>query len=121
MIKKQLETDIVRQICDWLFVHKYFFWRQNNTPIFDRKFGGFRAMPKYTPKGLPDVLIVYKGNLIGIEVKIPGYWKYTDAQKAMGEKFIINGAHYHLVTSLNETVDIMRIYNDTSEDIIKLS
>jgi hypothetical protein len=106
-IKKKLEKDIQREICDYLHEQGYFFWRQNNTPIFDRKFGGFRAMTKYTPKGLPDILILKNGKFIGLEVKVPDYWKFTDDQINMRENFHSHGGYYYLVTSLIEAQDIM--------------
>jgi hypothetical protein len=98
--KKKLEKDIQREICDWLASRNYFFWRQNTVPVFDK--GRFRAMPKYTPKGLPDILCVIDGHFIGLEVKVPDYWKRTDDQMAIQERFGANGASYYLVTSLEE-------------------
>lgn len=96
------ETEIVREICDWLDTYGYFFWRQNNIPVYDKARGVFRALPKYTPRGLPDIIILYEGRLITLEVKAPDYWKYTDDQKAMGEKITLHGGYYFMVTSLQE-------------------
>jgi hypothetical protein len=110
--KKKLEKEIQREICDFLNEKGYFFWRQNNTPIFDKKFGGFRAMPKYTYRGLPDIMIILRSALIGIEVKVPDYWKRTDEQVKMKDYFIDNGAFYHIAVSLQEAKDIMEMYED---------
>ena len=61
------ETDIQKAICDYLALKGYFFWRSNNTPIFDAKRGRMRAMPKYAMKGLPDIcLISAAGEFIGM-------------------------------------------------------
>ena len=98
----KLEKEIQREICDWLAGHKYFFWRQNSTPIFDPRKNVFRAMPKYTPRGLPDIIILYRARFIGLEVKSKGYWKYTDDQQAMKEKIRDNGGFYEVVISLEE-------------------
>lgn len=103
-MKKKLEKDILREICEWLFEKGFFFWRQNTIPVFDK--GHFRALPKYTPRGLPDILLLYDGHFIGLEVKVPNYWKRTDAQIEMKDKFIDNGGAYHLVTSLDEVKKI---------------
>lgn len=109
MVKK-LESAIVREICDWLNERGFFFWRQNNIPVFQKdRFGArYRALPKYTPKGLPDIIILSKGRLIGLEVKVPTYWKRTDAQIEMKDKFLNNGGEYYLVTSLEEAQEAMR-------------
>jgi hypothetical protein len=60
------ESQIQREICDWLDESKYFFWRHNQVPVMGR------AMPKYTPKGIADILVVVSGQLFAIEVKRPG-------------------------------------------------
>lgn len=104
-IKKKLEKDIQREICDWLATLGYFFWRQNTIPVYEK--GHFRALPKYTPRGLPDILILCRGRFIGLEVKVPDYWKFTNDQKAIKEKFIANGGEYHLVTSLAQAIEVM--------------
>lgn len=112
--KKILEKDIQKEICDWLMSEKVFFWRHNNAPIFQRdKYGGrFRRQSKYTPNGLPDIMIMYKGFFIGLEVKVPNYWKRTDAQVDIMERMQLAGARYYLVTSLQEAKDAMKHYFD---------
>ncbi|MES2287449.1 MAG: VRR-NUC domain-containing protein [Bacteroidota bacterium] len=73
--KKKLEKDIQREICEELDKKGYLFWRSNNIPVFGKNNGGkmtFRAMPKYTPKGLPDIMLVFKGQFFALEVKRPG-------------------------------------------------
>lgn len=106
--KKKLEKDIQREICDWLKDNMYFFWRYNAIPVYEK--GHFRALPKYTPRGLPDIMIIHQGNFIGLEVKVPGYWKYTDDQKKMKELITANGGFYHLVTSLDEAKQMLTQY-----------
>lgn len=100
LLKKKLEKDIQREICDWLAIRGFFFWRQNTIPVYEK--GHFRALPKYTPRGLPDILILSNTKLIGLEVKVPDYWKFTVDQKAIKEKFLTNGGYYSVVTSLEE-------------------
>lgn len=103
-MKKKLEKDIQREICDYLAENNYFFWRSNNIPVFDRNKNKFRALPKYTPRGLPDIIIIYKGYFIALEVKIPDYWKLTDSQVEMRFGIENNGGFYFLVTSIDETI-----------------
>lgn len=106
---KKLETEITREICDWLSDQNFFFWRSNNIPVFQKdKYGArFRSLPKYTPRGLPDIIVVHCGIFIALEVKIPDYWKFTDSQKEMRDKIILNGGIYRLVTSVTEVAEIM--------------
>ena len=119
-IKKKLEKDIQREICDWLFKKEFFFWRSNNVPVFDKGRMQFRALPKYTPRGLPDIMIIFKGKFIALEVKVPDFWKYTEDQKLIKSKIVDNGGSYHLVTSLNQAQYIMDFYS-THEDISHFS
>lgn len=60
------ETQVQREICDYLYGRRLFFWRSNNIPVFGR------ALPKYTLKGLPDIFIIHGGKCIGFEVKREG-------------------------------------------------
>lgn len=66
------ETEIQRSICDYLALRKHFFWRNNNTPIYDPTRKVFRAMPKYTMRGIPDIIVIANGHFYGIEVKRHG-------------------------------------------------
>lgn len=118
-VKKVLEKDIQREICKWLESEGYFFWRSNNVPVFERSGGKgrFRALPKYTPRGLPDIMMITYGNFIGIEVKKPGFWKNTPEQKLMGQMIKQNGGYYYLVTSLAEVVDILAMVEQNKKDL----
>jgi len=95
---KQLEKDIQLEICTWLQSQDIFFWRFRYMSRFPIKF---------IPKGLPDIMILHKGLFIGLEVKVPGYWKYTDPQKMMSTKIKSNGGLCYLVTSLDEAKIVM--------------
>jgi len=46
---------------------KYFFFRLNNIPTSSN--GNFRALGPYTPKGLPDCVVIRLGQFIGLEFK----------------------------------------------------
>lgn len=104
-VNRVLESAIQREICDYLASWHYFFWRSNNVPVFAMSNDGvrrFRSLPKYTPKGLPDIMLVRKdGVLVGIEVKRPGE-KLKPDQAAFGLKMIKWGAVYGIVHSLDE-------------------
>ncbi len=107
-----LEKEIQRTICDYLFEGDYFFWRSNNIPVFSD--GKFRAMPKYSPKGLPDILVVRNGKFIGIEVKRPSGHTTNKKQKTDQAEFErnlkTNGGFYYTVTSLEEVLAIKELF-----------
>lgn len=97
-MKKKLEKDIQLEICQWLKENDFYFWRFRYMSRFPIKF---------IPRGLPDIMILHQGKFIGLEIKVPGYWKYTDDQIAMKDLIISNGGRYHLITSLEEAQKIL--------------
>jgi len=105
-MKKILEKDIQLCICDYFALKKYFFWRQNTIPAVDYKGGKmiFRPMPKYSLRGVPDIILIDKGGkIIFIEVKRPG-GKLSEAQiefKKMCDKV---GATYMVAYSLDDII-----------------
>ena len=71
----------------------------------------FRAMPKYAPKGLPDIICLIKGHFIGIEVKGTQLYKswvrISPDQKDFKEKTEKNEGIYLLVDSLEKVKPII--------------
>jgi hypothetical protein len=107
-----LEKDIQREVCQWLDNMGFFFWRSNNIPVFGMNNGGkrtFRSLPKYTPRGICDIIIVHEGVFIGIEVKRPKA-KLRPEQVNFMEDIIQNGGQYHVVTSLQDIYSVMGKY-----------
>ncbi len=109
--KKILEKDIQREICDYLAEKGVFFWRSNNIPVFGRSGDGikrFRALPKYTPRGLPDIMCLVAGKFIGLEVKRPDNPSKTgsDFQVQFASRLLANGGMYAVVFSLQNVKDI---------------
>ena len=116
------ETQILLEICEWLRDEGYFFWRSNNIPAGGRTFGTFRALPKFTPRGLPDIMIVLDGIFIGFEVKRIGQenerekngrkvreGKLTPDQAEWGTALIEAGGFYYCVRSLEEAKKAMGV------------
>lgn len=102
-IKKIKETDIQRAVCDYLALKKYFFWRQNNNPIYSQ--GRMFAMPKYSMHGVPDIILIKDGFFIGLEIKIPK-GKQSQHQKEFQKKCKENGAEYYVITSVDQLKEI---------------
>jgi hypothetical protein len=99
-----LEKDIQRVICEWLQLKKYFFWRSNNIPVYGKNNAGamtFRSLPKFTPRGLPDIMLINKGKFIAIEIKRPGA-KLRPEQASFGLNCIGHGGFFIAVHSLDE-------------------
>ncbi len=65
---------------------------------------------RFIPRGLPDIMILNEGKFIGLEVKVPGYWKHTDLQKKVGDLIEKNGGLYQVVTSLGQTIEYLADY-----------
>jgi len=97
------EVDIQNSICEYLALKKQFFWRQNNAPIFSN--GRYFAMPKYSKHGIPDIILIKDGIFIGLEVKTPKT-KQSDNQKVFEEGLKEAGGQYHVVTSIDDVIEI---------------
>lgn len=67
------ENDVVSSIMDYLIARRIFAFRINNTPIYDPRGGGqFRRKGKYEMYGVADILGMFDGRMMAIEVKRPG-------------------------------------------------
>lgn len=101
-----LEKDVQRDICEFLSLRGEFFWRSNNIPVFGRSGDGvkrFRAMPKYSAKGVPDIIIVLPGGkFLGVEVKRQGVNTIRPEQEIFAKRLKDTGAFYFVAHSLEE-------------------
>lgn len=95
------ESQIVSAICDYLALKKYLFWRNNNIPVFDQGRGKWRAMPKHTMRGLPDIEMILAGQFVGLEVKRPKGVQ-SPFQKLFQQRCEMAGGRYHIVHSIDE-------------------
>jgi hypothetical protein len=80
---KEKESDIQNSICDYLAVHKHFFWRQNTAPTIQKSESGwsFRRMPKYAMRGVADIIVVHTGRPYFLEAKRPGTYQSADQKE----------------------------------------
>lgn len=95
------ETDIQAAICDYLALRRYFFFRSNNIPVFDKSRGAFRALPKHTPRGIADIIVVHIGKPYFLEVKRPGTYQRPE-QKEFQKAAEAAGALYAVVRSIDD-------------------
>lgn len=96
---KETESDVLRAVCEYLALKRHFFWRANNIPVWDGK--NFRAMPKYSMKGLPDIMLIINGFCIGLELKT-ATGRMSPEQKDVEKKFKDSGAEYYLIRSIDD-------------------
>lgn len=101
---KRKESEISNSICEYLKMSRYFFWRNNNIPVFDAKRKSFRAFPKWCIKGVPDIFVLTPTRTIALEVK-SGTGKQSPDQKIFEELWVGNSANreYYIVRSVEET------------------
>ena len=103
-----LEKVIQNEICEYLESKKHFFWRQNNTPIFqmDKGKARFRRMPKFSMLGIPDIIVLTDGGYaVFLEVKRPS-GKLSEHQIKFKNKCEEKGCEYYRVTNLNQVKEI---------------
>lgn len=102
------ESDIQNTICEYLAVKGRCFFRVNNIPAFNRIGGGgfvMRRLPKYTPKGLPDIIVVQGGMFVALEVKTK-IGRQSPEQKEFEANVKKHGGRYHVVRSIEDVISI---------------
>lgn len=94
------EKAIVQHIINWLTIHGFYVWKQNNHATFDRKRGVWR---KGTQKrGVSDILgVVPGGRILAIEVKAKG-GKVSDDQEKFLDAIASAGGVAFVAYSLDE-------------------
>src|SRR3990167_1364915 len=99
MKRKVKEKDVQRTILDYLRITKQFFFR-NNTGAFKTERGQF---VRFGQVGSPDIFVIRKGIIYGIEVKGTGGLQ-SEFQKEWQINFETNGGKYLLVYSLEDFI-----------------
>ena len=106
------ESEIQSEIIDYLMIlekqGKLFFQRVNNTAIYDPVGKKFRSMGKGAKRGFPDILVIKRGRVIGLEVKRPGA-KQKGEQEVIEEMLKKNGAEYYVVRSVEDVRAIFKL------------
>ena len=101
---KLLETPVQSIILDHLTREGVFCWRSQPTPVPIRRgriISGLRAVP-HQLKGMPDIMCIYKGNFVGIEVKRESGGKQTPEQLSWQKRVLSEGGYYTLASSWKE-------------------
>jgi hypothetical protein len=96
-----MESDVQRAICDYLALRKVFFFRCNNQPIFDPVRKVFRALPKYTMKGISDIIALKEGRAFFIEVK-GGKGQMSPEQHEFARAVFLAGGTYFVARTIDD-------------------
>jgi hypothetical protein len=99
--RKSKETEIQAAICEYLGLKGYLFSRTNNSPIYDKTRGEFRALPKYTRRGWPDICLIDHGRFVGIEVKAEK-GRLSPEQEELGSEIEKHGGVYIVARSIDD-------------------
>ena len=97
------ENDVLQAVGQYLTLKKYFFWRTNNMPVWQKDH--FRAMPKYSMKGVPDFILIKDGFFVGLECKQKGTYQSKD-QKEFEQLCKKEGAEYYVIRSIDDLKEV---------------
>ena len=100
------ETLIQAEILKYLRSKGVFAWRQNNGGIWDAKLGMYRTHTGM--KGVPDIIAVYHGRFIGVEIKSEK-GKMSPDQFIFRERLLEAGGLYILARSVADVEAAMAI------------
>jgi len=103
-IIKRNESQIQTEICIYLKLKHYFFWRENNIGVWDQKRGAYRS-GRYGIKGIPDIILLTGDVTWAIEVKsLAG--KQSPEQKAFEDKWVSDHRKYAVVRSIGDVIKL---------------
>lgn len=100
------EHEIEMAIGHLLRIKGIFFWKNPSAGYFDSKQKRFRRhVNPYALNGAPDLICIYRGLFIGLEVK-SGKGKMSASQVEFERRVRAAGGHYYLVRSVSD-VDVL--------------
>jgi len=91
------ESDVQRQILDYLALKGIFHYRNNSGAFVDAQ----KHFYRFGALGSPDIICVIKGQFVGIEVKAPK-GKQSEHQKEFQRNLEEAGGQYILAYSLDD-------------------
>ena len=98
------ESDIQLEILHYLRSQGLLFWRFS-PDTYVQAIGRY-VKHEYVPNGLPDIMVLVQGKMIGFEVKQSAGRPSAD-QLLMQKRFALLGHEYHIVRSLEEVRAIL--------------
>lgn len=108
---KEVEKDIENAILEALqLVKDCYAWKNQSVGIYDPTKKSFRRRSKYQIKGVSDILGIYKGKMLCLEVKTKT-GRLSPEQKAFLEEMKKRGALTGCVRSVIEALDVLSQYD----------
>jgi len=106
------EKTIERAILDYLTARSIFCFKVNNTGIWDPHRKVFRlAKSQYIIKGVADIIGIFGGRMLAIEVKTPQRRRaLSEAQKAFLDTVRLQGGISILATSIEDVANALEEY-----------
>ena len=115
--EKAIETAILMYLN---YLPGCFAWKNNSTGIFDQARGCYRkSKNKYAINGVSDILGVYQGRFLAIEVKKPGAPDATDEQKNFIKRIGKSGGIAGVARSVDDAREILKqqgVYNERTNN-----
>lgn len=98
------ESAIRNSICSWLSAHRCFCFVHDSLGIYDTKKGCFRRNTnRYRIKGVSDILGIWRGRFLAIEVKVKGRYA-TPEQRAFIQKVNAEGGIAFVAHSIEDVI-----------------
>ncbi len=102
--KHETESHLKRRICDWLAIHNCFFWIESTTGIYDPVHKCYRRLNSpYAMRGKADIIGIWKGRPLAIEVKVRPN-RLTEEQKKFLENFSSHGGIVIVAYTLDDVI-----------------
>ena len=102
------ESQIQAVILDWLnHLTQCKAWRNNVIPVYNARSGRYQKMPKWSNVGSADILGVYRGYFLAIEVKRPK-GRLSEHQKVWLTEMVELGAIAFVARSLEDVQIVLQ-------------
>ncbi len=110
----QTEQEIKNSILQFISFNPRcgFAWAQYNGAIFDKQLGIYRKPSRFYRKGVSDILGIWAGKMLVLEVKKPG-GKVSPEQASFIEDAKRHGAIAAIVYSLEDAINVLRPHMGT--------
>lgn len=107
------EAPVLRAVLGYLEAIRIWHWRNNSGSKVIGE-GSARRMLRMSPAGSPDILLVIRGRLCGLEVK-SATGKQSPSQAAWERKAIYQGVGYAIVRSVGEAKKAIETWTGKAE------